>query len=159
MLATLAASHLHWRAGSKRSFTATQKKAGLFCGSFLRKGEVFVHAGRNQNLNDLKDLRKGEVFAYVGLHQNLKDRKLTHERSLNPTTGTSSTRKDEVPTAIPVVARGGTFGTCLEYGDGAGSICTPQSHGALGRFLTKIVDSESADSANLSSHFYKVHNL
>jgi len=68
-----------WRAGSSRSETA------LFCGSFLRKGEVFAYLGRNQNLKDLKRagssrssaairkeaglfcgsfLRKGEVLAY-----------------------------------------------------------------------------------------------
>ena len=35
--------------GSKRSFTATRKEAGLFCGSFLRKGEVFACVGRFQN--------------------------------------------------------------------------------------------------------------
>jgi len=40
--------------GSKRSFTAIRKEAGLFCGSFLRKGEVFAYAGRSQNLKDLQ---------------------------------------------------------------------------------------------------------
>ena len=36
-----------------RSFTAIRKEAGHFCGSFLRKGEVFAFVGRNQNLKDL----------------------------------------------------------------------------------------------------------
>ena len=61
---------MHWRAGSKRSFTAIRKEAGLFCGSFLRKGEVFVFVGRNQNL---QDLRKGEEVAYVELLQTRKN--------------------------------------------------------------------------------------
>ena len=38
----LAASRLHWRAGSLSSFTAIRKDAGLFFGSFLRQGEVFA---------------------------------------------------------------------------------------------------------------------
>ena len=41
-LQQLAASLLHWRAGSLRSFIAIRKDAGLCCGSFLRKGEVFA---------------------------------------------------------------------------------------------------------------------
>jgi len=53
-LRTLAASLLHWRAGSLRSFTAIRTEAALYCGSFLRKGEVFANVGRNQNLEDLK---------------------------------------------------------------------------------------------------------
>jgi hypothetical protein len=32
-----------------------RKEAGLFCGSLLRKGEVFAYVGRNQNLKDLKE--------------------------------------------------------------------------------------------------------
>ena len=53
-LQTLAASRLHWRAGSSRSFTAIRKNAGLFCGSSLRKGEVFAFVENIQNLKDLK---------------------------------------------------------------------------------------------------------
>ena len=30
-------------------------EAWLYCGSRLRKGEVFAYVGRNQNLKDLKD--------------------------------------------------------------------------------------------------------
>ena len=30
-----------------------RKEAGLSCGSFLRKGEVFAYVGRNQTLKDL----------------------------------------------------------------------------------------------------------
>jgi len=30
-----------------------RKEAGLFCGSFLRKGEVFAYVGLTQNLKDL----------------------------------------------------------------------------------------------------------
>ena len=37
-----------------RSFAVLRKEAGLFCGSLLRKGEVFAYVGRNQNLMDLK---------------------------------------------------------------------------------------------------------
>ena len=36
------------------SFTAIRKEAGLFCGSFLRKGEVFAYAELSQNLKDRK---------------------------------------------------------------------------------------------------------
>ena len=39
----------------KHHFTAIREDAGLYCGSRLRKGEVFAHVGRNQNLKDLKD--------------------------------------------------------------------------------------------------------
>jgi hypothetical protein len=35
--------------------TALRKEAGLFCGSFLREGEVSAYVGRNQTLKDLKD--------------------------------------------------------------------------------------------------------
>ena len=38
-----------------RSFAAIRKEAGLSCGSFLRKGEVFAYVGRIQNLKDVKD--------------------------------------------------------------------------------------------------------
>ena len=31
------------------------KDAGLYCGSRLRKGEVFAYVGLSQNLKDLKD--------------------------------------------------------------------------------------------------------
>ena len=47
-------SHLHWRARFWRSFPAIRKEAGLFCGSFLRKGEVFAYVGRMQKSKDLK---------------------------------------------------------------------------------------------------------
>ena len=40
-----------------RSFTAIRKDAGLYCGSLLRKGEVFTYVGLPQNLKDLKDGR------------------------------------------------------------------------------------------------------
>ena len=53
-LKPLAASRLHWKAGSLRSFTAIRKEAGGFCGTFLRKGEVFACVGLSQNLKDLK---------------------------------------------------------------------------------------------------------
>ena len=36
-----------------QSFTAIQKETELFCGSFLRKGEVLVYVGSIQNLKDL----------------------------------------------------------------------------------------------------------
>jgi hypothetical protein len=35
--------------------SALRKEAGLFCGSLLRKGEVFAYAGSIQNLKDLKE--------------------------------------------------------------------------------------------------------
>ena len=40
---------------SLRSFY-DPKEAGPFCGSFLRKGEVFAYVGLIQNLKDLKGL-------------------------------------------------------------------------------------------------------
>ena len=58
----LAASRLHRGAGSSTSFTEIRKEAGLFCGSFLRKGEVFDSLGRNQSLKDPKNLN-----FYLGL--------------------------------------------------------------------------------------------
>ena len=36
------------------SFTAIRKEAGVFCGTFLRKGEVFACVVLSQNLKDLK---------------------------------------------------------------------------------------------------------
>ena len=51
----VSASHLHCTAGSSKSFTAIRKDAGLYCGSRLRSGEVFVYVGSTQNLKDLKD--------------------------------------------------------------------------------------------------------
>ena len=44
-------------AGSLRSFTAIRKDAGLYCGSRLRKGEVFAYVGLPHNLKDLKEER------------------------------------------------------------------------------------------------------
>ena len=41
----LAASLLHSRAGSVRSFAAIRKEAGRVCGSFSRKGQVFAYVG------------------------------------------------------------------------------------------------------------------
>ena len=38
---------------SLRAITALRKKAAFFCGSFLRKGEVFACVGLNQHLTDL----------------------------------------------------------------------------------------------------------
>jgi len=39
------------------SCAAIRKQAGLFCGSFLRKGEVFAYFGLSKNLKDLKGSR------------------------------------------------------------------------------------------------------
>jgi len=39
--------------GNSHSFQTKRKQ--FFCGSFLRNGEVFAYAERNQNLKDLKD--------------------------------------------------------------------------------------------------------
>jgi len=52
---SLAASLLHCKAGSSRSFAAIRKEAGLFCGSFLRNGEAFAYVGRIQHLKDPTD--------------------------------------------------------------------------------------------------------
>jgi hypothetical protein len=38
------------------SIKSPRKEAGLFCGSFPRKGEVFACVGLIQNLKDLKGL-------------------------------------------------------------------------------------------------------
>jgi len=46
-----------------RSFTAIRKEVGIFCGSFLEKGEVFASVGLSQNLKDLKDC--GVVYQFV----------------------------------------------------------------------------------------------
>ena len=40
-----------------RSFIATRKGVGRFCGSFLRKGEVFAYVRQNQSRKDLKNLK------------------------------------------------------------------------------------------------------
>ena len=71
-LQSLAASPLHWRAGSSRSSAAIRKHAGLSCGSFLRKGEVLAYVGSIQNLKDLQDLpqfpRTGQYLGSWGDH-------------------------------------------------------------------------------------------
>ena len=36
-------SHVQWNAGSMRFFAVVHKEAELFCGSFLRKGEVLAY--------------------------------------------------------------------------------------------------------------------
>jgi len=40
-----------------------KKGEGLFCGSFLRKGEVFVNVGLHQTLKDLYVLTEFAKFA------------------------------------------------------------------------------------------------
>ena len=60
-----AATSVHWRAGSLRSFTAIRKGTGLFCGSFLRTGEVLAYVGSIQTLKDLKDCPAPELSAVV----------------------------------------------------------------------------------------------
>jgi hypothetical protein len=40
-----------------RSIAALRKEAELFCGSFLRNGEMFTYVRRNQDLTDLKHPR------------------------------------------------------------------------------------------------------
>ena len=45
---------LHWKTELSRSFAATRKKAGLFCRSFLKQGEVLVYAELQQTPKDLK---------------------------------------------------------------------------------------------------------
>ena len=57
-LQLLAASHLYFRAGSLRSLTAIRKEAGLFCRSFLLKGEVFADVGLCQNLKHLQSSQR-----------------------------------------------------------------------------------------------------
>ena len=49
-------------AGSSRSFTAIRKDAGLYCGTRLRKGEVFAYVGLPQNLKDLKNVSRGSIL-------------------------------------------------------------------------------------------------
>ena len=51
----LAVIFLHWKAGPSRSLPAIRKEAGLFHGSFLRKGKVLALVGSIQNLKYLKD--------------------------------------------------------------------------------------------------------
>ena len=62
-------------AESSRSFTAIRKDAGLYCGSRLRKGEVFAYVGRNQNLKDLKGRAPPPLSAELGVQ-------LTQSRTL-----------------------------------------------------------------------------
>ena len=75
-LERVAVSLLHWRAGSWRSFAAMRKEAGLFCGSFLRKGEVFNCVGKNQNFKDLMNLAQ-ESFVGMGVAK----RRIPHDKS------------------------------------------------------------------------------
>ena len=51
---------------AKSQFPGTSKEAGLFCVSFLRKGEVLAYVGR---IHNLKDLKEGDVVGY--LHSNV----------------------------------------------------------------------------------------
>ena len=66
---------LHCTAGSSRSFTAIRKDAGLYCGSRLRKGEVFAYVGRIHNLKDLKvDTRESRSETLIGNRKSRRDR-------------------------------------------------------------------------------------
>ena len=49
---SLAASHLYWKVGSMRSFTAIKKNAGLLCGPY---GELFAYVGISQTLKVFKN--------------------------------------------------------------------------------------------------------
>jgi len=49
-------------AGSSRTFAAIRKEAGVFCGSFLRKGEELTYVGLFHNLKDLKRYPSFELF-------------------------------------------------------------------------------------------------
>ena len=52
-----------WSCCSCNQYTlSSAKEAGLFCGSFLRKGEVFASVGLSQNLKDLKDSPPSAFF-------------------------------------------------------------------------------------------------
>ena len=42
--------------GSHIGFAAIRKEAGISCGSFLRKGEVFAYGRSIQNPKDLTDI-------------------------------------------------------------------------------------------------------
>jgi len=76
-----------------RSFPAIRKDAGLFCGSFLRKSEVFAYGGRIQNLRNLKDTtprrgcrdfpRKGQATGYGGIGSSLQVLKGPTERRVS----------------------------------------------------------------------------
>ena len=54
-----------------RSFAAIRKEAGLFCGSFLRKGEVFANVGTK----GFGVRSERSSFLMVGRNRNLKDQK------------------------------------------------------------------------------------
>ena len=56
------ASLLHWRARTLRSLAAIEKKAGLFCRFFLKKGEALAYFGLHQ---ELKDLNADPVYRRV----------------------------------------------------------------------------------------------
>jgi hypothetical protein len=47
---------LCWENYNLKDLAAIRKDTGLYCGSRLRKGEVFAYVGLSQNLKDLKDL-------------------------------------------------------------------------------------------------------
>ena len=51
-------------AGSSRSFTAIRKGAGLFCGSFLRKGQMFAQVGRSHGKVDVTLPGKGNSSSH-----------------------------------------------------------------------------------------------
>jgi hypothetical protein len=55
-------------AGSLRSFTAIRKEAGLFCGYFLRKGEVFAYVGSIKNLKNVKGMSLEEAHSSIFCH-------------------------------------------------------------------------------------------
>ena len=64
-LQLIAASLLHWRVGSSRSFAANRTEAKLSCRFFLRNGEVLAYVGLPQNLKALKGSR-GHTVEYDG---------------------------------------------------------------------------------------------
>ena len=44
---------LHAKESEREFFAAIRKETGLFCGSFIRKGDVLAYVGLFQNQNDL----------------------------------------------------------------------------------------------------------
>ena len=58
-----------------RSFAAFRKDTELYCGSRLRKGDVFAYVGLSQNLKDLKD-RTRQLQGFLAHEKKLPHRTL-----------------------------------------------------------------------------------
>ena len=84
----------------------TEEEAGLFCGSFPRKGEVSAYVGRIQTLKDLNGPKQSPPTAYGGSDKKLKDLNELHryQATSERRAASSSSRASRVwDSQVPII--------------------------------------------------------